>query len=93
VKQSEGVTTLAIGDGANDEQMIREADIGVGIHGVEGTAAVRASDYAISQVCVCVCMCVCVCVFLLLLFCVCVCVCMCVSISCKSTCLRRSRHC
>jgi len=60
VKQSEGVTTLAVGDGANDEQMIRESDVGVGIHGVEGTAAVRASDYAISQVCVCVCVCVCV---------------------------------
>jgi len=35
----------------------------IGIHGVEGTAAVRASDYAISQVCMCVCdVCVCLCV-------------------------------
>lgn len=45
----DGVTTLAVGDGANDEQMIREADVGVGIRGVEGTTAVRAADYAISQ--------------------------------------------
>jgi len=29
-------TTLAIGDGANDVGMIQEADIGVGISGVEG---------------------------------------------------------
>jgi magnesium-transporting ATPase (P-type) len=49
VKTTQQVTTLAIGDGANDEQMIREADVGVGIRGVEGTTAVRASDYAISQ--------------------------------------------
>lgn len=37
------------GDGANDEPMIKEANVGVGIRGVEGTTAVRASDYAISQ--------------------------------------------
>jgi len=49
VKTTQKVVTLAIGDGANDEQMIREADVGVGIRGVEGTTAVRASDYAISQ--------------------------------------------
>ncbi len=49
VKEYAKVITLAIGDGANDEQMIREADVGVGIRGVEGTTAVRAADYAISQ--------------------------------------------
>ncbi|KAG8461519.1 hypothetical protein KFE25_001123 [Diacronema lutheri] len=41
--------TLAIGDGANDVPMIQEADIGVGIHGVEGTQARRASDYSVGQ--------------------------------------------
>jgi magnesium-transporting ATPase (P-type) len=39
-----GVSTLAIGDGANDEQMIRAADVGVGLLGKEGTAASRVSD-------------------------------------------------
>ena len=61
------VTTLAIGDGANDTgsklsladllltsftlflflDMIQAAHIGVGIAGIEGTAATNASDYAI----------------------------------------------
>lgn len=36
VKEGIGQTTLAIGDGANDVGMIQEADIGVGISGVEG---------------------------------------------------------
>ncbi|KAG4124791.1 hypothetical protein ERO13_D10G059600v2 [Gossypium hirsutum] len=36
VKEGTGKTTLAIGDGANDVGMIKEADIGVGISGVEG---------------------------------------------------------
>ena len=36
VKEGTGKTTLAIGDGANDVGMIQEADIGVGISGVEG---------------------------------------------------------
>jgi hypothetical protein len=49
MKRRKGVITLAIGDGANDEQMIKEAHIGVGITGLEGTAASRASDYAIGQ--------------------------------------------
>ncbi len=40
-------TTLAIGDGANDVNMITSANIGVGIAGLEGKQAVRASDYAI----------------------------------------------
>lgn len=41
--------TLAIGDGANDELMIKAANVGVGITGVEGAAAVKASDYALAQ--------------------------------------------
>jgi len=36
VKVGTHKTTLAIGDGANDVGMIQEADIGVGISGVEG---------------------------------------------------------
>ncbi|KAH9790705.1 putative phospholipid-transporting ATPase 8 [Citrus sinensis] len=44
-----GKTTLAIGDGANDVGMLQEADIGVGISGVEGMQAVMSSDYAIAQ--------------------------------------------
>lgn len=36
VKAGTGKTTLAIGDGANDVGMLQEADIGVGISGVEG---------------------------------------------------------
>lgn len=42
-------TTLAIGDGANDVNMITTAHIGVGISGLEGQQASRASDYAIGQ--------------------------------------------
>ena len=34
------VVTLAIGDGANDVSMIREAHIGVGLYGNEGMRAV-----------------------------------------------------
>lgn len=42
-------TTLAIGDGANDVNMITAAHIGIGISGLEGQQAARASDYAIGQ--------------------------------------------
>ncbi|KAG0465417.1 hypothetical protein HPP92_019581 [Vanilla planifolia] len=49
VKQGTGKTILAIGDGANDVGMIQEADIGVGISGVEGMQAVMASDFSIAQ--------------------------------------------
>ncbi|KAK9131235.1 hypothetical protein Sjap_011722 [Stephania japonica] len=49
VKEGTRKTTLAIGDGANDVGMIQEADIGVGISGVEGMQAVMASDFSISQ--------------------------------------------
>ncbi|KAL2347463.1 hypothetical protein Fmac_001463 [Flemingia macrophylla] len=49
VKSRTGKTTLAIGDGANDVGMLQEADIGVGISGVEGMQAVASSDIAIAQ--------------------------------------------
>lgn len=44
VKEETGKTTLAIGDGANDVGMIQEADIGVGISGVEGMQVCVACD-------------------------------------------------
>ncbi|GJY22043.1 probable phospholipid-transporting ATPase 4 [Tanacetum coccineum] len=49
VKEGTGKTTLGIGDGANDVGMIKEADIGIGISGVEGMQAVMASDFSIAQ--------------------------------------------
>lgn len=49
VKTSLNVMTLSIGDGANDVAMIQEADVGVGIAGEEGRAAVMSSDYAVGQ--------------------------------------------
>lgn len=47
--RQENVTTLAIGDGANDVNMITAANIGIGILGVEGLQAARSADYCISQ--------------------------------------------
>ena len=44
-----GAITLSIGDGANDVPMLKEADVGVGIFGEEGTQAAMASDYAIGE--------------------------------------------
>jgi phospholipid-transporting ATPase len=41
--------TLAIGDGANDVNMIQEAHIGIGIMGQEGLQAVNSSDYAFAK--------------------------------------------
>jgi len=41
------LTTLAIGDGANDVNMINSAHVGVGISGLEGQQAARAADYSI----------------------------------------------
>ena len=46
---NDALVTLAIGDGANDVTMIKEAHIGVGIDGLEGKQAVNNSDYAIGQ--------------------------------------------
>lgn len=47
--RSYGFMVAAVGDGANDVGMIKAAQIGVGIHGREGNAAVAASDYSIAQ--------------------------------------------
>jgi phospholipid-transporting ATPase len=41
--------TLSIGDGANDVNMITAAHVGIGIAGLEGKQAVRASDYSFAQ--------------------------------------------
>ncbi|NXP09979.1 AT8B3 ATPase, partial [Thinocorus orbignyianus] len=49
VKKHKKAITLAIGDGANDVNMIKTADIGVGISGLEGMQAVQCSDYTLAQ--------------------------------------------
>ncbi|CAO2836402.1 unnamed protein product [Amaranthus hypochondriacus] len=49
VKRGTGKTILAIGDGANDVGMIQEANIGVGISGIEGMQAAMSSDFNIAQ--------------------------------------------
>jgi phospholipid-transporting ATPase len=49
VKSMGNWITLSVGDGTNDVPMIMEANIGVGIQGVEGTQAVRSADYGICQ--------------------------------------------
>ncbi|KAG8382965.1 hypothetical protein BUALT_Bualt05G0134800 [Buddleja alternifolia] len=49
VKEGKRKIILAIGDGANDVGMLQEADIGIGISGVEGMQAVMSSDIAIAQ--------------------------------------------
>jgi len=49
MKRRRNAVTLAIGDGANDVSMIKEAHIGVGISGQEGLQAVLSSDYSIAQ--------------------------------------------
>eukprot|EP00440_Ansanella_granifera_P053764 gb/GFBE01058283.1/.p1 GENE.gb/GFBE01058283.1/~~gb/GFBE01058283.1/.p1 ORF type:complete len:1130 (+),score=313.78 gb/GFBE01058283.1/:1-3390(+) len=49
IKAEEKAITLAIGDGANDCNMIMSADVGIGIRGLEGLQAFNVSDYGISQ--------------------------------------------
>eukprot|EP00744_Colponema_vietnamica_P010929 GILI01015387.1.p1 GENE.GILI01015387.1~~GILI01015387.1.p1 ORF type:complete len:811 (-),score=160.03 GILI01015387.1:145-2577(-) len=49
VRKSMDTVTLAIGDGANDVSMIQAAHVGIGISGLEGLQAARASDYSIGQ--------------------------------------------
>uniref|UniRef100_A0A182QXU6 Phospholipid-transporting ATPase n=1 Tax=Anopheles farauti TaxID=69004 RepID=A0A182QXU6_9DIPT len=49
VKEELRISTLAIGDGANDVSMIQMADVGVGICGQEGMQAVMASDFSIAK--------------------------------------------
>ncbi|EEA06994.1 phospholipid-translocating P-type ATPase, flippase family protein [Cryptosporidium muris RN66] len=47
-KYMNGVT-LAIGDGANDCNMLQMANVGVGIRGLEGNQAFLASDYGVTM--------------------------------------------
>lgn len=49
VKEELRLSTLAIGDGANDVSMIQMADVGVGISGQEGMQAVMASDFTLAR--------------------------------------------
>lgn len=39
----------AIGDGANDVPMIKEANVGIGLYGNEGMSASQNSDFAIGE--------------------------------------------
>ena len=48
-KGHEQAVTLAIGDGANDVNMIAQAHVGIGIEGLEGMQAARSSDFAIGK--------------------------------------------
>uniref|UniRef100_A0A8B9KZG7 Phospholipid-transporting ATPase n=1 Tax=Astyanax mexicanus TaxID=7994 RepID=A0A8B9KZG7_ASTMX len=49
VKKNSSSVTMAIGDGANDVNMIKTAHIGVGLCGVEGGQAVQNADFALAQ--------------------------------------------
>ena len=50
IKQDDpDMITLAVGDGANDVSMIKEAHIGVGLYGNEGLRAVQSSDIALGE--------------------------------------------
>lgn len=49
IKNALNKITLAIGDGANDVNMIQEAHIGVGLYGNEGMRAVQASDFSFAE--------------------------------------------
>ena len=46
-KHKKRATILSIGDGANDVDMIRSADVGVGVEGKEGSDAVMSSDFSL----------------------------------------------
>ena len=48
-KFTKGKITLAIGDGANDVNMIQSADLGFGLMGKEGNQAAAFADYAIPR--------------------------------------------
>ncbi|XP_008305292.1 phospholipid-transporting ATPase IC [Cynoglossus semilaevis] len=49
VKKHMSCVIMAIGDGANDVNMIKTAHVGVGLAGVEGGQAVQNADYALPQ--------------------------------------------
>lgn len=50
VKENDtSLVSLAIGDGANDVNMINYANVGIGIKGTEGNQAARAADFYFSQ--------------------------------------------
>ncbi|WWC88623.1 uncharacterized protein L201_003536 [Kwoniella dendrophila CBS 6074] len=49
VKEGCNAMTLSIGDGANDVAMIQEANVGVGLFGLEGSQAAMSADYAFGQ--------------------------------------------
>ena len=40
---------MAVGDGANDVSMITQANVGIGIRGMEGSQACSASDFSVGQ--------------------------------------------
>ncbi|VEL13905.1 unnamed protein product [Protopolystoma xenopodis] len=41
--------TASVGDGGNDVAMLLQASVGIGLHGNEGSQAVRAADYALPK--------------------------------------------
>jgi phospholipid-transporting ATPase len=43
------IRSLAIGDGANDVSMLTEANVSIGIRGVEGNQAAKASDFSFEE--------------------------------------------
>jgi P-type E1-E2 ATPase len=43
------VITAAIGDGANDVSMIKEAHVGIGLYGNEGLRAVQSADFSLGE--------------------------------------------
>ncbi|XP_071778034.2 phospholipid-transporting ATPase IC [Centroberyx gerrardi] len=49
VRKHTSSVTMAIGDGANDVNMIKTAHIGVGLAGVEGGQAVQNADFSLAQ--------------------------------------------